>query len=141
MPAAENSIVINRPRSDVFAFVADHENDPKWRPGVLDISRVSGEGVGARYRQGVRGPMGRRIPADIEITELISNELIAFRAVEGPVRPAGRYELSPAEGGTRVRFVLEAKVGGIKKLMAPMVEKQMQREVENLDRLKGVLER
>ena len=141
MPRAEHSTVVQRPPGEVFAFLADAENDPKWRPGVLDISRVSGEGVGARYRQGVRGPMGRRIPADIEITELISNELIAFRAVEGPVRPAGRYELSPAEGGTRVRFVLEAKVGGIKKLMAPMVEKQMQREVENLDRLKGVLER
>jgi uncharacterized membrane protein len=110
------------------------------RPGVLDISRVSGEGVGARYRQGVKGPLGRRVAADIEITELMPNELIAFRAVEGPVRPAGRYELAPADGGTRVRFVLEAEVGGIKKLMAPMVQKQMQREVENLDRLKGVLE-
>ena len=64
MPAAENSIVINRPRSDVFAFVADHENDPKWRPGVLDIKRASGEGQGAVYTQGVQGPMGRRIDAD-----------------------------------------------------------------------------
>jgi uncharacterized membrane protein len=140
MPRAEHTAVIQRPSKDVFAFLADAENDPKWRPGVLDISRVSGEGVGARYRQGVKGPLGRRVAADIEITELMPNELIAFRAVEGPVRPAGRYELAPADGGTRVRFVLEAGVGGIKKLMAPMVQKQMQREVENLDRLKGVLE-
>jgi uncharacterized protein YndB with AHSA1/START domain len=140
MPRAEYTTVIQRPPEEVFAFLADAENDPKWRRGVLDINRVSGEGIGTRYRQGMKGPMGRRIPADIEITELEPNGLITFRGVEGPVHPTGRYELVPADAGTRVRFVLEAEVAGIKKLMAPMVQKQMQREVENLDRLKGVLE-
>ena len=50
MPSAENSIVIEKPRSEVFAFVANHENDKLWRPGVLDIERASGEGRGAIYR-------------------------------------------------------------------------------------------
>ena len=63
MPSAENSIVINKPVAEVFAFVADHENDPKWRPGVNDIKHASGEGVGTVYRQGMKGPFGRRIPA------------------------------------------------------------------------------
>ncbi|HSC74125.1 MAG TPA: SRPBCC family protein [Gaiellaceae bacterium] len=57
MPAAENTVVINRPRPEVFAFVADHENDPRWRSGVVDIKRASGEGQGAIYTQGVKGPM------------------------------------------------------------------------------------
>jgi len=140
MPRAEHSTVVQRPPADVFAFLADAENDPRWRPGVMDISRASGEGVGARYKQGMKGPMGRRIAADIEITELRPNELIVFRAVEGPVRPTGRYELTPADGGTQVRFVLEAEVSGIKRLMSPMVQKQMDREVGNLERLKQVLE-
>jgi len=42
MPSAENSIVINKPRSDVFAFVANHENDSRWRPGVVDIALTTG---------------------------------------------------------------------------------------------------
>jgi uncharacterized membrane protein len=140
MPRAEHTTVVRRPPSQVFAFLADAENDPQWRPGVIDISRVSGEGVGARYKQGVKGPMGKRVDADIEITELRPDELIAFRAIDGPVRPTGRYELSPADGGTRVRLTLEAEVGGLKKLMAPMVQKQMEREVGNLDRLEQALE-
>ncbi|HKB19992.1 MAG TPA: SRPBCC family protein [Gaiellaceae bacterium] len=140
MPRAEHSTVVRRPPSEVFAFLANAENDPRWRPGVMDISRVSGEGVGARYKQGMKGPLGRRIAADIEITELRPDELIVFRAVEGPVHPTGRYELTPADGGTQVRFKLEAEVGGIKKLMSPMVQKQMDREVGNLERLKQVLE-
>ena len=107
---------------------------------MLDISHISGGGEGARYRQGVKRPLGRRIAADIEITELKPNELIAFRALEGPVRPTGRYELAPADGETRVRFMLKAEVGGLKKMLAPMVQKQMNAEVGNLENLKRVLE-
>jgi uncharacterized membrane protein len=88
----------------------------------------------------MKGPFGRRIPADIEITELKPNELITFQALEGPVHPRGRYELSATEGGTRVRFVLEAETKGLKSLMAPMVQKAMNREVGALERLKRVLE-
>src|SRR5947209_20491563 len=69
MPSAASEILIDRARDDVFAFLADPENDPQWRSGVLDLKHVSGRGVGARYAQGVKGPGGRRIPADIEITE------------------------------------------------------------------------
>ena len=64
MPSASNSITIERPAADVFAYVADGMNGPKWRPGILDIDLASGSGLGAIYRQGVKGPGGRRIAAD-----------------------------------------------------------------------------
>ena len=137
---AENSVVIDRAPDEVFAFLANAENDPLWRRGVLDIERVSGDGAGARYRQGLKGPLGRRIPADIEITEHRPNELIAFRATEGPVRPEGRYELTPADGGTRVRFRIDVETPGFKRVLAPMVQRQLANEVGRLDELKRVLE-
>jgi len=140
MPSASNDILIDRPCNDVFAFLADPENDPQWRSGVLDLKRVSGNGVGARYAQGVKGPGGRRVAADIEITELTPGETIAFRTVAGPIRPHGRYVLAPADGRTRVHFELEAEVRGFKRLMAPMVQKTMNDEVAQLARLKDVIE-
>ena len=90
---ADNEVLVERPPAEVFAFLADAENDPAWRPGVLDIARVSGDGpgAGARYRQGVRGPGGRRIDADVETTSYEPDRLIGFRATAGPVRPEGRY--------------------------------------------------
>ncbi|HEV8688560.1 MAG TPA: SRPBCC family protein [Gaiellaceae bacterium] len=142
MPNAEHETTIARPPAEVFAFLANAANDPQWRAGVLDIARVSGDGgAGTRYRQGVKGPLGRRIPADVEITESRPNELHAFRATEGPVRPEGRYELTPANGGTRVRFALTADVRGLKKVMTPIVQRTMEREVAGLERAKQVLER
>jgi uncharacterized protein YndB with AHSA1/START domain len=139
---ASNEVVVARPPADVFAFLADAENDPTWRPGVLDIERVSGDGpgAGARYRQGVKGPGGRRLAADIETTAAEPDRLIAFHAVEGPVRPEGRYELAPEGDGTRVRFALEAELRGLKVAMGPAVRKTMASEVGHLENLKRVLE-
>jgi carbon monoxide dehydrogenase subunit G len=140
MSSAENSIVINRPRSEVFDFVASHENDKKWRPGVLDIERASGDGRGAIWRQGVKGPMGRRIPADVEVTAYEQNSHIAFRTLAGPVRPEGSYTFEDANGGTRVTFSLSANLSGPQKLMGPMVSKSMRNQVDALANLKRVLE-
>ncbi len=140
MPSASGEILIDRARDEVFAFLADPENDPQWRSGVLDLTHVSGRGVGARYAQGVKGPGGRRIPADIEITEFDPGQSIAFQTLTGPVRPRGRYLLSAAEGGTLVRFHLDADVRGFKRLMSSMVQRTMDNEVGQLDRLKRVLE-
>ncbi len=140
MPSTENSIVVNRRRSEVFAFVADHENDPKWRPGVADIARASGEGQGAVYRQGVKGPMGRRIDADFEVTAYQEGSHLAFRTLGGPVQPEGSYVFEDANGGTRVTFSLSAKLRGPQKLMAPMVAKSMRTQVDALRNLKRVLE-
>jgi uncharacterized protein YndB with AHSA1/START domain len=103
--------------------------------------RVEDREAGARYAQGVKGPRGRRIAADIEITELEPGSVIAFQTITGPVRPRGRCLLTPTDGGTRVRFELEAKVSGLKRLMAPMVQNTMNAEVGHLDHLKQVLER
>ena len=142
MPQAQHTVTINRPVDAVFAFVADGEKCPQWRPGVLDIKRVSGDGgVGTRYAQGVSGPMGRRIAADYEITTSEPNRLIEFQTVTGPARPHGRYDFESVDGGTRLSFALDAKLTGISKLlMGSMVQKTMDSEVATLDKLKQVLE-
>jgi uncharacterized membrane protein len=139
MPEAEHTITVERPIEEVFAFLANAENDPRWRSGVLDIARVGGDGVGARYRQGVKGPMGRRVPADFEITEYVPPRAIGFRAIAGPVRPEGRYELEPAGTGTRVRFSLACTPRGLARLMTPMVARTMRSEVQALERLPAAM--
>jgi uncharacterized membrane protein len=140
MPDATNTIEIARPASEVFAFLADGTNNPRWRSAVTDVAHKSGEGKGAIYEQGVKGPFGRRVPADYEITAYEPERLIAFRAIAGPVRPEGSFELEPVDGRTRVTFSLRAQPRGLAKLMTPMVAKAMLGEVAQLDRLRTVLE-
>jgi uncharacterized protein YndB with AHSA1/START domain len=141
MPEATNSVTIARAPADVFAFLADGSNGAKWRTGVLDVSLKSGHGQGAVYQQGVKGPLGRRVSADYEITDYQPGRRLAFQAVSGPVRPQGAYDLEPVDGGTRVTFSLRCSPSGVKKLMSPMVAKTMRSEVAQLDELRRVLER
>ena len=138
---AKHSATINRPLGEVFAFVADGENARQWRPGVLDVARQSGEGLGAIYRQGVKGPGGRRVAADYEVTAFEPDRRIAFRAIAGPVRPTGEYEFAPAGDGTTVTLALDATLTGWKSLvMGRAVQSTMDAEVRNLDTLKRILE-
>jgi len=141
MPSAQHSVSIGRPVGEVFAFVADGENARRWRPGVLDVSHQSGEGLGAIYRQGVKGPGGRRIVADYEVTAFEPDRRIAFRAIAGPVRPTGEYRFAAEGDGATVSLALDATLTGWKRLlMGRAVQSTMDSEVRNLDALKSILE-
>jgi hypothetical protein len=115
MPEARHEVTIRRPVGEVFAFVADGLNGPKWRSGILDIAHISGSSVGATTNRasGSGWPPGG---CDCQI---------GFRA-EHParvqddrrsVRPTGEYRLEDVDGGTRLTFALRAELGGLKKLV------------------------
>jgi uncharacterized protein YndB with AHSA1/START domain len=140
MPEASNTVKIARPPADVFAFLADGTTNTQWRAGVTDIRLRSGSGEGAIYEQGVKGPFGRRVPADYEITAYEPDRRIGFRAIAGPVRPEGSYELEPSDGSTQLTFTLSCSPTGFAKVVTPIVAKTMRSEVAQLDRLRAVLE-
>src|ERR1700676_43417 len=131
MPHAEESITINRPVGDVFDFVLDGTKNPLWRPAVLDIERVPGKpsGAGAVFKQGLKGPGGRRIDGDYEIVECQANELIKFQVITGPARPTGMYRFEAVGNATRVTFSLHLEPKGLTRLLSPMITSTMKGEV------------
>ena len=141
MAHAENKITLNRPVSDVFAFLLDGDNNPKWRPGVLDIQRLTNkpDGVGSKFKQGLKGP-GGRIDGDFEITECEPNRSIKFQVIAGPARPMGSYTFEASGNATAVTFVLHFEPKGLQKLMDGMINSQMKSEVGMLSNLKSYLE-
>jgi uncharacterized membrane protein len=142
MAHAEGSTTIQRPTTTVFEFVLDGMNNPLWRPAVVDIERVQGKpsGVGAVFKQGLKGPGGRRIDGDYEITEMRTNELIKFQVIAGPARPTGVYQFEDLGDSTRLTFILDYETKGLTKLMGPMITRTMQSEVATLSNLKAYLE-
>ena len=142
MAHAEESITIHRPVNAVFDFVLDGTNSPLWRPGIVDIQRVPGKpsGLGAVYKQGLKGPGGRRIEGDYEIVECQPNELIKFQVTAGPARPIGTYRFEAVGDATRVTFMLHYEPKGLARLMDPMITRTMRSEVATLSNLKAYLE-
>lgn len=141
MPAAQHSVHVDRSVEEVFAFFTDPSNDLKWRPVVKEIASDGPVAEGSRVHQVIKGPGGRGIPADIEITACVPTERYAFKVVAGPVRPVGEYRFAEEDGGTRVSLALTAELTGVKKLiLSRPVQRSMDSEVGALDRAKAVIE-
>ena len=142
MPHAEHAVTINRPASEVFDYLADGAHNREWRDGVLEIERTSATaGEGATYRQVLAGPGGRRIDGDYRVTVFSPPRRLEFHVTAGPARPNGVFELTEnPDKSTRVRFALQLRPTGVMRVMTPMIARQMQREVAQLDSLKAILE-
>jgi uncharacterized protein YndB with AHSA1/START domain len=143
MSHAEHTVTIDRPARTVFDYLADGTHNAEWRAGVVEIERTSpASGQGATYRQILAGPGGRRIDGDYRVTVFDPPTRLEFQVVAGPARPAGVFELTETTPGTTtVRFALDLRPSGLMKLLAPMIAKQVRREVTQLDKLKSILER
>nr|WP_087873438.1 SRPBCC family protein [Arthrobacter globiformis] len=142
MAHAENEVTINRPASEVYAFLADGLNNPRWRSGVQGIALKEGSPgeSGAVYSQTLTGPKGRPIQGDYRITDAGPGKLLGFQVVAGPARPTGSYTLTEEGNSTRVRFSLDLKLPVLMRVFDSLVTKTMESEVAQLRKLKEVIE-
>lgn len=101
---------------------------------MISIERSNDSpGIGATYRQKLKGPGGRPIDGDYEVDEYDRPNRLAFSVTAGPARPHGVFEFAPDGDGTRVTFTLDLTPKGAMKLMAGAIQKQMDSEVAALD--------
>ena len=134
----EHELEIERSPEDVYAFLAQPENLPRWQSDVLEVRRESE----TRFVE-VRTFVGRRIESTLEVTAATPGGEYSLRSVAGPVRFSVRHFLEPAgESRARLRVVGEAEaVGGLFKLGGRLLKRAAERRVrEDFDRLKTLLE-
>jgi len=136
------SIVLNRPTEEVFAFLANLENDVKWRREWVDAKKTSEGplGVGATFRL-VSEFLGRQIPTVYEVIEYEPNWITAWKAVSGPLPLTFRRTFERVDGGTRVTIRYEAEIRGFLKLIKPLVISAGKRALEgDFPKLKELME-
>ncbi len=143
MVTVETSIAIDRPAEDVFAFVSDHTNAPRWQRGLLEVRRANDSpiGVGTRHTF-VRTFMGRRLEASNEFTRYEPSRLVAFNATSNWLPGQGSYVVEPT-GRASARLIarVELRPSGLFRLAGSLMAAALRREVEaNLSDLKGLLE-
>jgi hypothetical protein len=61
MARIEGEIIVERPVEEVFDFVADVRNEPRYNPRMLSAELVSEEpiGSGSRFRTELKTPVAR----------------------------------------------------------------------------------
>jgi hypothetical protein len=112
------TVVIDRPIDQVFAFLADGENDPKFSARVLEIAKKTDGpvGVGTVYASTVKDA-GMKTKREFKLTEFEAPSKIRWAETSKNLvtASAGGYDLAPAGEGTSMTFfnVLEGHGFGV----------------------------
>jgi uncharacterized protein YndB with AHSA1/START domain len=122
MVQVEGEIVINRPVEEVFDFVADERNEPRFNPHMRRAEKITEGpvGVGTRYRSELVS-MGRTIKMDIEFTGYERPRRLASSTHMSSMDTQGALTFDPVPGGTRMRWWWELEPRGVLKLVSPVV--------------------
>jgi uncharacterized protein YndB with AHSA1/START domain len=142
----EAETTINRPRSEVFDYLAHAEHLPEY---VDDFETVAHEEPGEPARGHVYSYRMKRggIEGTFEWKEFQPHDKLAWagpRVKSGPgsMRPVGHWELRDEGLATRVKMVMEPEPGGLFKLVAPFMRPSMKKgNARALEKLKNRLER
>ena len=112
---------IDRPIEEVFAFLADGENDKKFSERIVEIEKKTDgpTGVGTVYAS-VAKDAGFKQKHEFELTEFESPSKIRWTELtKNPVHVTdGGYDLAPAGTGTELTFFNDLEGRGIGKLIA-----------------------
>ena len=137
----ENTVVIQKPVQEVFAFVNNPDNTTKWQGGVETVKHEGGTAqVGAQYTE-VRKFMGREMNTIMEVTALEENKKYAAKVVKGPVLFDVDVTFTAEDGNTKMTTIVQGEPGGFFKLAENMVAKQLEESLANDGkRLKSLLE-
>ncbi|HEX6386925.1 MAG TPA: SRPBCC family protein [Anaerolineae bacterium] len=131
MSDLEMSIVIKRPIEEVFAILANLENDVKWHSAFVEVRNTSGGslGVGARFLV-FEGVLGRRAGggAEYEVTEYEPNRIAAWKTVSGPLQLKLWRTFECVDGGTRFVVRYEGEPSGVFKLAWPLITRMVRRQ-------------
>jgi carbon monoxide dehydrogenase subunit G len=130
---AEVVVDIDRSPEDVYAFLTDVTNLPKWQSGVYSARREGSQIHESRHM------LGRELRTTLEIDEEDPPRVFALRALDSPVPFTVRHELEPSGGGTRLTVTGEGDVGMLPGfaagIMARRAEKQFRKDFERLKKL------
>ena len=133
----KNSLLIDCPCEEVFAFVSDFRNMPKWNYYVLTVNKLSGRvsKVGTIYRQVRKTDM-----QDYEVVEYSPNRAVTVETLPPARMLKMRFTLVEANGSTKLTD--EWTLGGASLgLFKGFAERKVKGAVaENLLKLKVLLE-
>jgi hypothetical protein len=119
----EATVVIDRPIEEVFAFLADGENDPKFSPRVLEITKTTAgpPGVGTVYASTVKDA-GVKTKREFKLTEFEHPTRIRWTEQSKNLVTAreGGYDLAREGDRTRVTIFNVLEGHGPGKLIAPL---------------------
>ena len=143
MYTVEHSFEVGVAPDQVFAWLTDLENLPRFQGGVFnsEVLTPPPTRVGTRYRETFKLMGFVRMVAECEVIEMKPPRVFGFSANGRQMDYQSRFTLEPAPGGTRIAHKATVTMHGIWKLLGPMVKAEGDREtMAEHQRLKAAIE-
>ena len=121
--------VVRAPPAQVFDFLLDLENWPKWQDDMKTTKLIAGQAgqVGAQSRY-LSEAMGQKFDSTVRLSVVEPGHLVAFEGEwAGMIRPSGRYMVDAAPDGTLVTLNPHPEARGFGKLIAPLMGMMIKR--------------
>ena len=144
MTLVKTDIFINRPAAEVFEFISNPENNPKWQNGMQSCV-ITSEGVwglGSTYDQKAKF-LGRDIVSSFKITAFEAGRLIRGDTIESsfPISFTRIVEPDESGAGANVHVEVNGDPSGFFRLFMPLMNWMVGRSIrEDYRRLKALLE-
>jgi carbon monoxide dehydrogenase subunit G len=140
----KGTVVIDRPIEEVFAFLANGENDPKFSPRVLEIAKTTDgpPGVDTVYASTVKDA-GMKTKREFRLTGFEPPTRIRWAEISQNLVTAseGGYDLAPDGDGTRVTIYNVLEGHGLGKLIAPLAVRAARKDADAFaQRIKAAVE-
>ena len=136
----EGEIMIQRPVEEVFDFVADERNEPRYNRRMVLAEKVSpgAIGLGARFRAELE-TMGQTMPMNVEFTGYDRPRRLASVTRSPIMTTDGALSFEQVAGGTLMHWSWDVRPHGLLRPMSPLVSwlgRRQEREIwGNLKRL------
>jgi carbon monoxide dehydrogenase subunit G len=135
----EASVVIDCTAKDVWNFMTDLSNTPKWDPGVLEVKQTSSGPLGLNATLESKHP--KRVMNE-RVVEYEPGQKFTLEFISGPIKGTKvSYAMENADGKTRLTRSLDVKLNGFYKLAALFVGRSAQKERDaEINNVKRILE-
>jgi polyketide cyclase/dehydrase/lipid transport protein len=137
----QGDIVINRPINEVFDFVADERNEPKYNPHMTLAEMVTPGpiGVGSKFHTVITGPQAADVI--IEFTEFDRPRRLGSTSHLSNMDINGTLLFEPQGQGTKMTWLWNVEPRGFLRLIGPIVRRMGERqELANWTSMKRVME-
>ncbi|MDP9467912.1 MAG: SRPBCC family protein [Chloroflexota bacterium] len=119
MRRVQGTVFIAASPAEVYAFLSEPTNVPRWQTGVVSSERTSpAPTVTGSTGRVVLEVMGQRVTAETTVREAVPDKRLVLAASVSGMSVVGSLDLVAVEGGTKVTFSSEVKAESI--FMAPL---------------------
>src|SRR5215217_414000 len=124
------NLTINRPVEEVFAFLTNEKNHPKWDKlsVVMECQEAGPWRKGMKFRE-VRKVGGRDTEVFSQIVDFEPNRHMEIRSITGPDFH-GNWQFQPAGNGTQLVYQAEMKFKGPMRLLEPVISGQFKKQLQ-----------